>query len=534
MEKCMEMFAAAGNLLAVTGATSSPPLLPFSVARLAALILWFNVCLYVVHYIQYSPLVPRNQRTIASIISLFLGPLVFLAALIIYFGTIIIKGLSQTAQQHGITERLQEAITGLRTSSLRRPKSDFSIKLLDTAGTELRELYTHGKSKKHDSHILQLSEEIIADALVERASDILIDPKDEFTFTIRYRVDGVLRTVKRLEGDVCKAVINSIKAVAKMDIAEKRRPQDGSFIAKTSDGTVSFRAASAGVHNGEKLSIRVLNQNAGMFTLSSIGLMEKQQTVVSGAVGKPNGMILICGPTGSGKTTTLYAMLNKIDLFTRNVITVEDPIEYVLPNASQIEVNPKADITFAKALRSILRQDPDVITVGEIRDEETAAIALQAAQTGHLVLATMHCNSNAAALVRLLDLGVSSVLMASGLNVAISQRLLRVLCKHCKKPAKLARSQISDFEKRKINYANIYEAKGCPHCNGTGYYGRTAIFDILVFDNALKSEIMNNQLFLADLKKEGDRRGKSNLQKEGLRKVVTGVTTLEELKRVVG
>jgi type II secretory ATPase GspE/PulE/Tfp pilus assembly ATPase PilB-like protein len=175
-----------------------------------------------------------------------------------------------------------------------------------------------------------------------------------------------------------------------------------------------------------------------------------------------------------------------------------------------------------------------VITIGEIRDEETAGIALQAAQTGHLVLATMHCNSNAAALVRLVDLGVSSVLMASGLNVVVSQRLLRILCKHCKKPAKMSRSQISDFENKKINYANIYEAKGCSHCNGTGYYGRTAIFDILVLDNVLKSEIMNNQLFLADLKKEGDRRGKSNLQKEGLRKVVTGVTSLEELKRVVG
>lgn len=532
----MEVFAIGCNLLATAqaGVTSSVPLLPFDAYKLGAIIVWFNVCLYVVHTIQYSPMVPDNQRTIAGIVSLFLGPVVLLAASVVYFGAIVVKGLSQTAQEHGVAERLKDTIASLKTAKLRKPKNEFSIRLLDTAGTELRELYTHGKSKKQDSHILQLSEEIIADALIERASDILIDPKDEYTYSIRYRVDGVLRTVKRIEGDVCKAVINSIKAVAKMDIAEKRRPQDGSFIAKTTDGTVSFRAASAGVHNGEKLSIRVLNQNAGMFTLASVGLMDKQQALVTAAVGKPNGMILICGPTGSGKTTTLYAMLNKIDLFTRNVITVEDPIEYVLTNASQIEVNPKADITFAKALRSILRQDPDVITIGEIRDNETAGIALQAAQTGHLVLATMHCNSNAAALVRLVDLGVSPVLMASGLNVVMSQRLLRVLCRHCKKPAKLSRSQINDFTKKNINYANICEAKGCPHCNGTGYFGRMAIFDILVFDNTLKSEIMNNQLFLADLKREGDRRGKSNLQKEALRKVVTGVTTLEELKRVVG
>ena len=377
MEKYMEVFAITGNLLATsTAATPLPaPLLPFNATKLGALILWFNVCIYVVHYIQYSELVPQNQRTIASIISLFLGPVVLVAAFTVYFGAIVLKSLSKTAQEHGVTERLQDAISSLKTSNPMRPKNTSSIKLLDTAGTELRELYTHGKSRRHDSHILQLSEQIIADALVERASDILIDPKDEFVYTIRYRVDGVLRTVKRLEGDVSKAVINSLKAVAKMDIAEKRRPQDGSFIAKTQEGTVSFRAASAGVHNGEKLSIRVLNQNAGLFTLSSIGLLEKQQALIAVATSKPNGMILICGPTGSGKTTTLYAMLNKVDLYTRNVITVEDPIEYVLPNASQIEVNAKADITFAKALRSILRQDPDVICIGEIRDNETAGIA---------------------------------------------------------------------------------------------------------------------------------------------------------------
>jgi general secretion pathway protein E len=459
---------------------------------------------------------------------------VLLAALTIYFGAIAFKSIGQTAKEHGIAERLQDAISNLKTNPLSRPKNESTIRLLDTAGTELREIYTHGKSKKHDSHVLQLSEQIIADALVQRASDILIDPKDEFMYAIRYRIDGVLRETKRLEGDVCKAVINSLKAVAKMDIAEKRRPQDGSFIAKTPDGTVSFRASSAGVHNGEKLSIRVLNQNAGMFTLSSVGLLEKQQMAIAAAISKPSGMILICGPTGSGKTTTLYAMLNKVDLYTRNVVTVEDPIEYVLPNASQIEVNPKADITFAKALRSILRQDPDVICVGEIRDEETAGIALQAAQTGHLVMATMHCNSNAAAMVRLVDLGVSPILMASGLNVVISQRLLRMLCKHCKQPAKLTPSQINDFSKKKINYANICDPKGCSHCNETGYYGRMAIFDILVFDSVLKADIMNNQLFLNDLKKEGERKGKSNLQKEALRKVVTGVTSLEELRRVVG
>jgi len=251
-------------------------------------------------------------------------------------------------------------------------------------------------------------------------------------------------------------------------------------------------------------------------------------------IDKPSGMVLMCGPTGSGKTTTLYAILNEIDRFTRNVITVEDPIEYVLPNASQIEVNPKADITFAKALRSILRQDPDVICVGEIRDEETAGIALRASQTGHLVLATIHSNSNASALVRLLDLGISPLLLSSGLTMIISQRLLRKLCRHCKVAAELNQSQILDFKKRKINYKNIFQAAGCDQCSSTGYYGRTAIFDILVLDDSLKAAIANSKLSITELRKDGDQKGRSNLHKLGLQKVVSSITSLEELKRVVG
>jgi type II secretory ATPase GspE/PulE/Tfp pilus assembly ATPase PilB-like protein len=379
-----------------------------------------------------------------------------------------------------------------------------------------------------------LTEQIIADALEQRASDILIDPKDELTYTLRFRVDGVLRTVNEFEPATCQAVINSIKAVSSMDIAEKRRPQDGAFVAKTVDGSTSFRVASAGVLNGEKVSVRVLNQNADMFTLANIGLSEKQSAVIESAIAKPSGMVLMCGPTGSGKTTTMYGMLNKIDLFTRNVITVEDPVEYVLPNASQIEVNPKADITFAKSLRSILRQDPDVICVGEVRDEETAATALRASQTGHLVLATVHSDSNASALVRLLDLGVTPLLLSSGLNLVISQRLLRRLCSRCKVPAELTQSQIHDFRKRGVNYKNIFQAEGCERCHNTGYYGRIAVFDILTLDTQLKTQIANNQLSVAYLKQDGEKKGKSNLQKQGLKKVVSGVTSLEELKRVVG
>jgi type II secretory ATPase GspE/PulE/Tfp pilus assembly ATPase PilB-like protein len=265
-----------------------------------------------------------------------------------------------------------------------------------------------------------------------------------------------------------------------------------------------------------------------------VGFQEKQHGIIQETMKKPAGMILICGPTGSGKTTTLYAMLNEIDRFTRNVITVEDPIEAVLPEASQIEINPKADITFAKTLRSVLRQDPDVICVGEIRDEETAEIAVRAAQTGHLVLATIHCDSNATALIRLIDLGVSPLLLSTGLNLVLSQRLLRRLCDHCKRPAHLSDSQINGFRKKGIDQSHIYEALGCRHCEKTGYFGRTAICDLMIVDNALKAEIARGEALINRLRTEGGHRGFSGLRKEALRRVVAGVTSLDEMKRVVG
>jgi len=515
-------------------AFSDTTTLPFSPIKLGILIGWVYLCFYTVQYIHFSTVIPKNQKTVAYIVALFLGPLLILAMLTVPLSVVIFRALRKSAEEHGVKDKIQDAIANLRAVHFGTSRNESNIRLLNSSGTELKDIYTYGKSSQRDTHILDLTEQIIWNALQERASDILIDSKDESLYAIRFRVDGLLREIEQMDTDTCKAVINSIKAVSNMDISEKRRPQDGSFIAKTTDGTVSFRVASAGAISGEKLSIRVLSQNTGLFTLENIGLSEKQRTIIREAMVKPSGMILMCGPTGSGKTTTLYGMLNEIDLFLRNVITVEDPIEYVLPNASQIEVNPKADITFGSALRSILRQDPDVICVGEIRDEETAGIALRAAQTGHLVLATIHSNSNASALIRLLDLGVSSLLLAEGLSLLVSQRLFRVLCNSCKVPAELSAVQIRDFTQKKVNYRNIYQPKGCEKCYGTGYKGRSAIFDILALDDNLKASIASNQLLITQLREEGDKRGQSNIQKQGLRKVVTGITSLDEIKRVVG
>jgi general secretion pathway protein E len=533
--KCFSTPQQLGVSLSSIGAGPSAILsstsLPFNPIKLVCFIGWMYLCLYLVQHIQFSSLVPKNRKSIASVATLFLGPILLLALLIIDVLRKSLEGHRSIFEV--LKEQLQSTSAGMR--SLRFGSKDkTALRLLDSSGRSIKEIYGHGKGRREDSHILELTEQIVADALEERASDVLIDPKNELIYTIRFRVDGVLRMVKQLEPAICQAVINSIKAVSNMDIAERRRPQDGAFLAKTGDGTVSFRVASAGAVNGEKLSIRVLNQNAEMFTLESIGLTEKQRIVIENMITKPTGMVLMCGPTGSGKTTTLYAMLNRIDLFTRNVITVEDPIEYVLPNASQIEVNPKADITFAKSLRSILRQDPDVICVGEIRDEETAAIALRASQTGHLVLGTIHSDSNASALVRLLDLNVTPLLLSSGLDILISQRLVRRLCNNCKVPAELSQNQIHDFHRKGINYKNIFQAVGCDHCHETGYHGRIAVFDILVLGDELKADIANNKLSITQLKKEGDKKGKSNLRKQGLRTVVSGITSLEELKRVIG
>ncbi|MBW7991876.1 MAG: type II/IV secretion system protein [Planctomycetes bacterium] len=506
--------------------------LPFNPIKLICLVIWVYLCLFFVQRIQFSPLVPHKYKPAAYILALFTGPILMLILLIV--DTAKRASQSNISIIEIIKEHIQQAIANIRSGGSKRHHKKSAIRLLDSSGRSIDDIYGHGGKQRKDNRVLDLTEKVISDALERGASDILIDPKDEGTYTIRLRIDGVLHIVEEFRTDTCKAIVNSIKAVSNMDISEKRRPQDGAFTAKKSGTTASFRVASAGVLNGEKLSIRVLSQNAGTFTLADVGLAQKQYAIIVNAIKKPSGMVLICGPTGSGKTTTMYSMLNEIDRFTHNVITVEDPIEAMLPEASQIEINPKADITFAKTLRSVLRQDPDVICVGEIRDEETAEIALRASQTGHLVLATIHCDSNATALVRLLDLGISSLLLSSGLSLLHSQRLLRKLCEHCKQPAQLSQDLIHKFQSKGIEYTNIFEATGCRHCEDTGYSGRTAVCDLMVITDHLKADIANSKISIAELRTEGHKKGKSHMRKEGLKKAASGITSLEEIKRVVG
>ena len=341
-------------------ASSTP--FPVNVLALVLLLAWVYPSLCLAQRIKGNPLVPNQYKSAVQVVSVFAGPIVFL---------MLVLAEKKKFDSHvnpvvGLLLRAHDTLLDFWQGGQEEPeqKHDTVLQLFDSSGTELSEIYGHSNGRQGDRKVLDLTAWIIDDALKQRASDILIDPLDRATYAVRLRIDGALRTVQSLPIETCKAVINSVKAVSNMDIAERRRPQDGAFTAGMNGSTVSFRVASAGALNGEKLSIRVLNQNAGKITMADIGIPEGKRAAICQAIGQPSGMIMICGPTGSGKTTTLYAMLNEIDRMTRNVITVEDPIEAHLPGVSQLEINARADITFAKALRSMLRQDPDVILRG--------------------------------------------------------------------------------------------------------------------------------------------------------------------------
>ena len=515
--------------MSASEASAAP--LAFSPIALGLLAAWFYSGLYYARHLGHKvDFIPEAIKPALQALALFVGPLT-------YLGLHIARSprFNDVNSPWGIVgSRFKDLLSHFQPNESDEVEDKSKLRLFDAMGTDLIEVYGANAELAKEKKSLDITVDIIEDALCKRASDILIDPKDAASYEVRFRIDGMLRTAHSLPADVCKALINSVKAASNMNISERRRPQDGSFTATKGETQISFRVASAGALNGEKLSIRVLNQNAGKFTLKQVGIPERQCRMIAEALSTPSGMVLVCGPTGSGKTNTLYSMLNQIDRHTHNVITVEDPIEAHLPNVSQLEINAKAEITFAKALRSILRQDPDVICIGEIRDEETAEIALRAAQTGHLVLGTIHCDSNATALVRLLDLGVSPLMLSSGLNLLISQRLLRKLCVDCKRPARLTPATLQAFQKKGLTPDHIYAAVGCPRCGETGYFGRLAICDLLPIDERLRGEIGRNGGLLGKLKSDGEQIGRSHLRHEALQHVLSGVTSLEEMKRVTG
>jgi general secretion pathway protein E len=390
--------------------------------------------------------------------------------------------------------------------------------------------------RAEQSKFYMSAKELVYDAVLRRATDIHLEPTQE-QLSVRYRIDGILHAAEPFDRPTGDAVINIFKVLSALDISERRKPQDGSFAARSEGREIDFRVATSGSKGGEKLVMRILDNAATVARLDEIGLRPKLVGEIRSLVTQPHGMFLCCGPTGSGKTTTLYASLREIDRFQKNIITVEDPIEYHLDNITQMEINTKSGQTFAGSLRSILRQDPDVIMIGEIRDQETANIACQAATTGHMVFSTVHANDTVTALFRLLDLGVEPFMIASALTAVLGQRLVRVLCETCKEPykpkpeflkkANLPADKVDVFYRKPSDPEQV-----CPQCGGTGYLGRTGIFELLIITEAMRDMIRENPSINA-IKAEARKNGMIYLQEDGLRQVIQGKTSIDELLRVV-
>lgn len=386
-------------------------------------------------------------------------------------------------------------------------------------------------SDDDDAPIIRYVNAIIFKASSERASDVHIEPYED-KLKVRFRVDGVLYDVASEEKAFQAAIISRVKIMAGLNIAEKRLPQDGRIGLKIAGKDVDIRVSTIPTQFGERIVMRLLDKAGAVLDIQQLGVEKKNLENIVKLLSKPNGIILVTGPTGSGKTTTLYACLTYINKPDLNILTVEDPIEYQLDGIGQMQVNPKIDFTFASGLRAILRQDPDVVMVGEIRDTETAEIAIQASLTGHLVLSTLHTNDSAGAVSRLLDMGVEPFLVSSSLLAILAQRLVRRLCKHCRVPY-----EISDEELRELslNPAEIPSREAfrpgnttCPHCQGSGYSGRLGIHELLIIDDEVRTQILQ-RVDSNTIKNSAVKRGFASLRADGGRKVLAGLTSVEEV-----
>ena len=378
-----------------------------------------------------------------------------------------------------------------------------------------------------DAPIIRLLNAIFAESLKEKASDIHIEPYEK-NASVRFRLDGVLQTVLTPSAQITPLLVSRIKVMSKLDIAEKRLPQDGRMTVRLGGKSIDLRVSTMPSSHGERVVMRLLDKEAGKLKVDDLGMPLHIKNELGELITRPHGIILVTGPTGSGKTTTLYAALQQMNRSERNIMTVEDPVEYDLPGISQTQINLRAGMTFAKGLRAILRQDPDVILLGEIRDGETAEIATQASLTGHLVLSTLHTNTAAGAVTRLHDLGVDSFLLSSTIRGILSQRLLRRLCVHCRETVKL-----NTYHTEQLGLdaaAKIYEPRGCSSCKHSGYDGRQALFELVKVDASLQS-IIHEGSGEMDLE-TAIRQTVPSIREEGLRLVEKGITAIEEVLRV--
>jgi len=380
-----------------------------------------------------------------------------------------------------------------------------------------------------DAPIIKLINAVLTEAIKVSASDIHIEAFEN-RMRIRFRVDGVLREILQPPKNIAPLVISRIKVMAKLDIAEKRLPQDGRISLKVAGRSVDVRVSTLPSGHGERIVLRLLDKQAGRLDLQHLGMSDTDSDRLNDLLHHPHGIILVTGPTGSGKTTTLYAGLTRLNNKSRNILTVEDPIEYYLDGIGQTQVNTKVEMTFAKGLRAILRQDPDVVMIGEIRDLETASIAVQASLTGHLVLSTLHTNTAIGAITRLRDMGVEPFLLASSLIGVLAQRLVRQLCPHCKESHTASSSECEWLEVEESQAPQIYRPKGCDECNQLGYIGRTGVYELIPVDDTLQQMIHDGAGEQAMEKYA--RSFSSSLRTDGKRLVLKGTTSIEEVLRV--
>lgn len=374
---------------------------------------------------------------------------------------------------------------------------------------------------------IEAAQEVLGEAISERASDVHLEPQADGC-RVRFRVDGALQerlTFTRADG---LRVVAALKTLAQIDVAEKRRAQDGRFRARTDKGEIDFRAATASGIHGEKMVLRILDRKSGLMALGDLGLREDMLERFERVLHSRSGVILAAGPTGSGKTSTLYAALSRLDRKRLNIMSIEDPVEYELDGATQIPVNVKAGVTYEAGLRSILRQDPDVIFVGEMRDTEAARIAIRAALTGHLVFTSLHARNSVGTIVRLEEIGVEQYQISSALLMVIAQRLVRVLCKQCREPYEATGAELNEVGLSFDPGSRLYRAVGCEACDNTGYQGRTGIFELLVMDEELRKAINEgaNEQVLSEM---AARKGLRPYREDGAEKVLMGITSVEEV-----
>ncbi len=381
-----------------------------------------------------------------------------------------------------------------------------------------------------DAPIIRLVDSLLQRAVKERASDVHLEPFER-EIRVRFRVDDILyEPVSPLPKALLPSVVSRVKILGGLNIAEKRLPQDGRIQLKIAGRDYDVRLSTVPIAHGERLVMRLLPRTTEMLDLERLGFNEAHLATWERLIRRPNGIVLVTGPTGSGKTTTLYGALSRINRSDRNIITIDDPVEIQLPGVGQIEVNPKIGLSFANALRSVLRQDPNVILVGEIRDLETAEIAIQASLTGHLVFSTLHTNDAPSAITRMVDMGVEAYLVASSLVAVLAQRLVRVLCKECREAYTPTAEALAEIGLKSKEEVQVFRAVGCGQCHHTGYRGRVGIFELMLVDDAVRNLVTQN-IDAKTIKRTAIQRGMNTLRADGARKVLDGVTSIEEVLR---